>query len=208
MRVETKHHPKTSRDNSQTRYLVAGREGSLALGNLLNTLFRSKKLAVEEIISFDHSRSLTLYEIQILGSGLHERGTEVDLMICLNDAALDYEPMVRRSGTLIVDANSVTRRPKRIDIDIVAVPSFNLVQDISERLSEETRTRLNLSLSSLLGSIEAIESDYPDSETLKRLFEKLQVEQSGLFLMAVYRGYDWLQETRMRGKTAWGGVLN
>jgi hypothetical protein len=178
------------------------------LGGLLSRLLRLRGSAVDEMISFDHNRSLTLYEIEIRGTPSVQRSAGVDLLICLNDASLGYEHLVRRFGTLLLDANSVTRRPKRADIDIVAVPAFNLIQDITERLTEETRSRFDPSLSSLLGSIEAIESEYPDASTLRRVFEKLQIEQTALFLTAVYRGYDWLQETRMRGKTGWGGVLN
>ncbi len=210
MSVKTEHRTRTNRaipPHPPTRYVVIGQEGSLALGNLLSRVLRLKGLPVEELISFDHRRSLTLYEIQVVGK--ESTDTEaVDIMICLNDKSLDYEQHVKKLGTLLYDANSVTTHPTRTDIDIVAVPASSLIQDVSQKLTEETRSRFDPSLSSLLGSIEAIESEYPDLVTLKRVFEKLQVGQTGLFLTAVYRGYDWLQETRMRGKTAFGGVLN
>ncbi len=210
MSVKTEHRTRTSRaipPHAPARYLVIGQEGSLALGNLLSRVLRLRGLPVEELISFDHRRSLTLYEIEVPGKESAETET-VDIMICLNDDSLEYEQLVKKLGTLLYDANSVTRRPTRTDIDVVAVPASSLIQDITEKLTEETRTRFDPSLSSLLGSIEAVESEYPDVLTLKRAFDRLQVGQTGLFLTAVYRGYDWLQETRMRGKTAFGGMLN
>jgi hypothetical protein len=203
-RSETKD---TGPDRHVAKYLVIGREGALALGGLLDRLLRWRKLPVEEMISFDHARGLTLYEIRVQGPKAIDTDS-VDLMICLNDDSLDYEPLIKASGTLVFDANSITRYPKREDIEIVAVPAFSLTQDISEGMTEEARSRFDPSISSILGSIEAVESDYPDAKTLTRIFDRIQVEQTDRFLAAVYRGYDWLQETRMRGKTANGGPLN
>ncbi len=203
-RTETK---KARTDHHAADYLVIGREGALALGGLLDRLLRWRRLPVEEIISFDHGRALTLYEIKVQGSKTVDID-KVDLMICLNDESLDYEPMIKESGTLVVDANSTTRRPKRTDIEIVAVPAFNLTHDIADEMTEEARSRFDPSISSILGSVEAIESDYPDAQTLTRIFDRIQVEQTDLFLAAVYRGYDWLQETRMRGKSGKGGAMN
>jgi hypothetical protein len=210
MNVKTEHRSETkgaSPDQRDTKFLVVGREGALALGGLLDKLLRWRRLPVEEIISFDHRRGLTFYEINVQGSR-SEDTDEVDLMICLNDESLDYEPMVKESGTLVVDANSITRHPTRTDIEIVAVPAFNLTRDLAEGMTEEARSRFDPSISSILGSIEAIETDYPDAQTLTRIFDRIRVEQTDLFLAAVYRGYDWLQETRMRGKTGYGGALN
>jgi hypothetical protein len=209
MSVRTEHASSTrkvARNHPSTRYLVIGRDGALPLGSLLSKLLRSRKSAIENVIGFDHRRELTLYEIKVKGSG--SKTDYVDTMVCLNDASLEYETLLRKSGTLILDANTVHRRPRRNDIEIVAVPAYSLSQDIAGELSEESRTRLDPSLPSLLGTIEAIEGEYPDNGRLKRALEGLDVKQTGPFLTAVYRGYDWLQETQMRGKSANGGVMN
>jgi hypothetical protein len=198
----------TRLDAQPVRYLVVGREGSLALGSLLAKLFRSRGLLVKELISFDHRRMLTLYEIGIQGATAAVEPVLVDLMICLNDEALDYEPRLRRNGTLLLDANTVTRHPQRADVDVVEVPAFSLVQDLTDTLSQDAMSRFDLALSSLLGSLEAVENEYPDADSLSRVLGELQVESKAPFLMAVYRGYDWIQETRMRGKSPGGGVLN
>jgi hypothetical protein len=196
---------KIAQSRPSTRYLVIGRDGALALGNLLSKLFRSRNSAVEDVVGFDHRRELTLYEIKVQGSG--SRSDYVDTMVCLSNDSLDYETLLRTSGTLILDANTVSGRPRRNDIEIVAVPAYSLSQDIVGELSEESRTRLDPSLPSLLGTIEAIEGEYPDAGRLKRALEGLDVEQTGPFLTAVYRGYDWLQEMQMRGKSANGGIM-
>lgn len=190
------------------RYLVAGREGSLALGSLLAKLFRFRGLAVRELISFDHFRMLTLYQVEVQGTTGALAQIDVDFMICLNDEALEYEPRLKKNGTLLLDANSVTRHPERADVDVVAVPAFSLVEDLTNMLSQEAKSRFDLALSSLLGSLAAVENEYPDADNLTRVLGELQIEPKGPFLMAVYRGYDWLQETRMRGKTAWRSALN
>lgn len=191
-----------------SEYIVVGRKGSIALGNLLGRLLRLQRRAVVEKVSFDHSRMLTLYEIRIQRTKYPRKEGSVDLMICLNDPGLDFEPHVRESGTLLVDANSVTGNPRRSDIEVVDVPAFSLIQDISERLTDETESRIDLSLSSLLGTIEAVEGTYPNEDLLMRLFEKEQIEPAVPFLIGVYRGYDWLQERRVRAKTQWRNIIN
>lgn len=127
-------------------------------------------------------------------------------MICLNNAALDYEKYLAESGTMIIDASLVTRKPSREDIETIFVPATILIQDIADGISEEAKDRFDLALSGLLGSLEAIENEYPDPELFRRVFEKLDIEPVTPFLSAVYRGYDWLQESWMRGKASCGGA--
>jgi hypothetical protein len=197
---------KVAQNRQSTSYLVIGRDGAPALGSLLSKLLRSRESAVEDAIGFDHRRELTLYEIKVQGSG--SKSSYVDTMVCLNNDSLDYETLLRASGVLIFDANTVRRRPGRDDIEIIGVPAYSLSQDIVSELSEESKTRLDLSLPSLLGTIEAIEGEYPDAGRLRRALEGLDVEQTRPFLTAVYRGYDWLQETQMQGKSGNGGIVN
>lgn len=199
---------KTAEHRLRTKFIVVGREGSIALGNLLATLLRLRRRSIVETVSFDHSRGLTLYEIELRRSQSPRKVGSVDLMVCLNDPGLDYESYVREFGTLLVDANSVTRSPKRSDIDIIEVPAFSLVQDMSERLTHETKSRIDLAVASLLGIIEAVEGTYPDEDLLMQLLEKAQVEPAVPFFIGVYRGYDWLQETRLRAKNPFRRVGN
>lgn len=186
-----------------TRYLVLGREGCLALGEILTKLFRSKGLAVDGRVSFDLARMLTIYEIVVGGS---PETTNADVMICLNNAALDFEDRSVESGTIIIDASLVSRKPSRKDVETISVPTASLIKDIAEGISEETIDRFDLALSGLLGSLEAVENEHPDPELFRRVFERLDIEPVAPFLAAVYRGYDWLQESWLRGKASWGGV--
>lgn len=184
------------------RYLVVGREGCLSLGEILTKLIRLKGFPTDSLVRFDLSKMLTIYEI-IVGGSLGRK--EAEVMICLNNDALDYEEYLAESGTMIIDASLVTRKPSRKDIDTVYVPASILVKEIADGISEEAKDRFDLALSGLLGSIEAIENEYPDPRVIRRVFDSLEIEPIAPFLAAVYRGYDWLQESWMRGKASWGG---
>lgn len=191
-----------SRRPLPARYLVVGQEGCLALGEILTKLIRLKGYAATSLVRFDHSKMLTIYEIDVNGS---LGGRDADLMIVLNNEALDYEECLAESGTMIIDASLVTRRPSKKNVDTIFVPATNLIRDIADGMSDEAKDRFDLALSGLLGSFEAIQNEYPDPELFRRVFEKLEIEPVAPFLAAVNRGYDWLQESWMRGKASCGG---
>ncbi|HEX4922054.1 MAG TPA: hypothetical protein VFV92_15105 [Candidatus Bathyarchaeia archaeon] len=192
---------RVSRRPLPARYLVVGQEGCLALGEILTKLIRLKGYAATSLVRFDHSKMLTIYEIDVNGS-LGRR--DADLMIVLNNEALDYEECLSESGTMIIDASVVTCKPSK-HIDTIFVPATILIRDIADGMSDDAKDRFDLALSGLLGSFEAIQNEYPDPELFRRVFEKLEIEPVAPFLAAVYRGYDWLQESWMRGKASCGG---
>jgi len=84
---------------------------------------------------------------------------EPDLLIVMNIPSMDYLPLLKRGGTLVVNRSLVTETHGRPDVTVVEVPATALAAGLGRYVPEEGRDPSIAANSVMLGAVLATEHE-------------------------------------------------
>lgn len=120
---------------------------------------------------------------------------EPDYLVVMNTPSMDYVPLVRREGTLLMNSSLITEGPKRNDLLAVKVPATEIAYHLKEYEFEGVQDTKIAANSVMLGAYLAISGDELDTEIAREVFEYFlrgrKAPYIPLNLIAVKQGYDF-----------------
>jgi len=120
---------------------------------------------------------------------------EPDLLIVMNTPSMDYVPMLKKGGTLLMNTSLIKEEPKRNDITVVEVPVTDIAAGLSELHLEGVRDPTIASNTAMFGAYLAVmgESLVEEGSRVNEVFAHFLTERKKVYiplnLNAVQRGY-------------------
>lgn len=124
---------------------------------------------------------------------------EPDILIVMNIPSMDYVPMLKVGGTLVVNSSLVSQAPNRNDIKVCRVPATQLAADLKE-FGVGGRDTSIAANSVVFGAYLALTGETLQNElgTVKEVFEHFFTDRKAAFIplnvQAVQTGYEFIKE--------------
>jgi len=125
---------------------------------------------------------------------------EPDFLIVMNIPSMDYVPMLKAGGTLVVNSSLVSQAPNRDDIKICWVPATQLAADLKEFSPVAGRDTSIAANSVVFGAYLALTGEALQKElgAIKEVFEHFFTDRKATFtplnVRAVQTGYAFIME--------------
>ncbi len=173
--------------------LLVGERGLSSLG---------KHLASSKGEAIGRERSLELGPY-----GVEEGGAtsdKVDLIIGLDAYSLQFEARLKPQGTFLLNDLGSEIRPTRPDIHMIFVPAKALTGAFLNKVEVDavrTVSQAELEEAVMFGAALAVQDCGRMAEEMSRLLETPNPSRRSALVLAVCKGYDWIQERRLHGKS-------
>jgi 2-oxoglutarate ferredoxin oxidoreductase subunit gamma len=121
---------------------------------------------------------------------------EPDCLIVMNTPSMDFVPLLRNDGYLLMNSSLISEEPKRTDIRVFKIPATQIADDLKQarEFSEFKDTKL-VANSVMFGAYLALFSGSFDRETLTRVFKHFLVDRKASFIplniAAAERGHEF-----------------
>jgi 2-oxoglutarate ferredoxin oxidoreductase subunit gamma len=131
-----------------------------------------------------------------------------DLLIVMNIPSMDFVPLLKTGGTLVVNSSLVSQETGRSDVKVVRIPATTLATDLKELGPPGLKDTGIAANSVMFGAYLAIEGEdmEKEAETVKEVFEHFLTERKSAFIplnvAAVRRGYDFAAGGRREARPA------
>jgi 2-oxoglutarate ferredoxin oxidoreductase subunit gamma len=123
---------------------------------------------------------------------------EPDYLIAMNAASLDYLPLLRKGGTLLVNSSLAATEVERDDIDVYRVPATEIAMTMNE-VTEGIRDTRALANSVMLGVYLALVQQEPEEVLLREVYGHFLASGKEalikLNIQAVRRGYEFARSS-------------
>lgn len=122
---------------------------------------------------------------------------EPDFLIVMNIPSMDYVPMLKPGGTLIVNSSLVSQPPNRDDIKVFWVPATQLAADLKEFNPVKGRDTSIAANSVMFGAYLALTGETLQNEldAIKEVFEHFFTDRKAAYVplnvRAVQSGYNF-----------------
>jgi 2-oxoglutarate ferredoxin oxidoreductase subunit gamma len=139
---------------------------------------------------------------------------EPDLLIVMNTPSMDYVPMLRKGGTLLMNTSLIKEEPRRNDITVVEVPVTDIAAGLAELHLEGVRDPTIASNSVMFGAYLALteESLAEESSRVNEVYAHFLTERKRVYiplnLNAVQRGYAYVNQSAKHGQAVREAVAN
>jgi 2-oxoglutarate ferredoxin oxidoreductase subunit gamma len=120
---------------------------------------------------------------------------EPDLLIVMNTPSMDYVPMLKKGGTLLMNTSLIKEEPRRSDIKVVEVPVTDIAAGLAELHLEGVRDPTIASNSAMFGAYLAVTGENLEDEgpRVNEVFAHFLTDRKKVYiplnLNAVQRGY-------------------
>ncbi len=120
---------------------------------------------------------------------------EPDLLIVMNIPSMDYVPMLRKGGTLIMNSSLISFGPERDDITVVKVPATDVAAGLSELGPTGLKDTTIAANSVMFGVYLAVAGEKLDVEAdrVREVYTHFLTERKSVYIPlnigAVERGY-------------------
>ncbi|MDA4125035.1 MAG: 2-oxoacid:acceptor oxidoreductase family protein [Thaumarchaeota archaeon] len=125
---------------------------------------------------------------------------EPDLLVVMNIPSMDFVPMLKTGGTLLINSSLVAQPPDRSDIRSVMVPATEIASGLKELGPPGGKDTVIVANSVMFGAYLALTEGSPEKEmgTIREVFEHFLTERKAAYiplnLRAVERGYEHVKE--------------
>lgn len=133
---------------------------------------------------------------QVIDSPIVE---EPDYLIVMNIPSMDYVPILKKGGTLLMNTSLIKDEPRRSDIDVVKAPVTDIAAGLSELKLEGIKDPTIAANSVMFGVYLALTEDSLDSamDMVKSVFAHFLTDRKRVYiplnLNAVQRGYAYVK---------------
>ena len=183
----------------KTQLIVAGHggQGVLELGNYVAYLNLLKGMHVAYTPSYGPEtrggkvKCYVIVSSEEIDSPIAE---DPDYLIVMNIPSMDYVPLLKEGGTLLVNSSLVPVEVKRQDIDVLRVPATEIAIGLKQEVKEMQDTRI-LANSVMFGVYLAITMQEPDDRLIRDVYAHFLTEKKaaliGPNIKAVRQGYEF-----------------
>ncbi len=125
---------------------------------------------------------------------------EPDILIVMNIPSMDFVPMLKKGGTLLMNTSLITEEPKRTDVRAVKVPATDIAAGLAALKLEGIRDPTIAANSVMFGVYLSLTEGNWDSakEMVKEVFAHFLTDRKVVYiplnLSAVQRGYLYTKE--------------
>ncbi len=125
---------------------------------------------------------------------------EPDCLIVMNIPSMDYVPMLRKGGTLMMNTSLITDEPSRDDVRAVKVPATDIAASLSSLNLEGVRDTTIAANCVMFGVYLALTEKNLEGvlDTVKGVFSHFLTDRKSVYipldLSAVQRGFSYLNE--------------
>ncbi len=123
---------------------------------------------------------------------------EPDILIVMNIPSMDYVPMLKARGTLVINSSLVSQAPNRDDIKVCRIPATQLAADLKEFSPVTGRDTSIAANSVVFGAYLALNGEALQNElgTVKEVFGHFLTDRKAVYIplnvRAVQSGYEFV----------------
>ena len=129
---------------------------------------------------------------------------EPDFLVVMNIPSMDFVPMLKPGGTLVVNSSLVSQAPNRDDIKVCWVPATELAAGLKQFGPAGGRDTSIAANAVMFGAYLALTGEALQNEvgTVKEVFEKFFTDRKAVYIplnvRAVQSGYDFVAKKSVR----------
>ncbi len=171
--------------------LLVGRGGVSSLGRHLASREESNR-----------ERSLELGPYSVEEGGV--TSDRVDLIIGLDAYSVQFEGRLKPQGTLLLNDLGADVRPRRGDVHTIIVPAKALAEAFLNKVEGDATGAVSdaeLEEAVMIGAALAVQDCGQMAVETSGLIETPNPSRRSALVLAVCKGYDWIQERRLHGKS-------
>ena len=125
---------------------------------------------------------------------------EPDVLVAMNNPSMDFEPVVRAKGLLLMNGSLIERSPARTDLQVVKVPATSLADGLKGEEGVDLPDTRVLQNSVAYGGLLAVEGEAFDKKTALSVLEHVYTGSKSRFipanLKAIEKGYEYTSPKR------------
>lgn len=119
---------------------------------------------------------------------------EPDVLVAMNNPSMDFEPVVRSKGLLLMNGSLIDRPPTRADLHVANIPATSIADELKSEGVDLADTRV-LQNSVAYGALLAVEGEALDKKTALSILEHVYAASKSRFvpanLKAIEKGYEY-----------------
>ena len=122
---------------------------------------------------------------------------EPDYLVCMNIPSMDFAPMLKRGGTLLMNSSLIPQEPSRDDITLVKIPATEIAIELRASNQEIPDTRIAAN-TVMLGAFLAVSGRDRDVPLLQDVFKHFLTDRKERFiklnLEAAKHGFEYAKD--------------
>ena len=194
----------------KTQMIVAGHggQGVLELGNYICYLGLLKGDRVAYVPSYGPESRGGKVKCYVISSDKDIASPvveEPDYLIIMNIPSMDYVPLLRKDGTLLMNSSLIPGGPERTDINVAKIPAVDIavgLADMHLKGIQDTRLAAN---AVMFGVYLAVTREPLNLDLVQEVFEHFLTDRKMMFIPldmeAVKRGYQYALENGLVPET-------
>jgi 2-oxoglutarate ferredoxin oxidoreductase subunit gamma len=125
---------------------------------------------------------------------------EPDCLIVMNIPSMDFVPMLKKGGTLLMNTSLIREDPKRSDIQVVRVPVTDIAAGLADLHLEGVRDPTISANSAMFGAYLALteKSFEAEKERVNEVYSHFLTDRKKAYIplnmFAVQRGYEYVKQ--------------
>ncbi len=120
---------------------------------------------------------------------------EPDVLVAMNNPSMDFEPVVKAKGLILLNSSLIDRQPGRTDLHVVKIPATTIADELRNAEVDLADTRV-LQNSVAYGGLLAVEGETLDKKSTLSVLEHVYTGSKSRFipanLRAIESGYDYM----------------
>jgi 2-oxoglutarate ferredoxin oxidoreductase subunit gamma len=129
---------------------------------------------------------------------------EPDYLIVMNTPSMDYLPLLKKGGTVLMNTSLIAEDPGRNDVEVVKAPVTEIASSLSELKLEGVRDTTIAANSVMFGVFLATIGTKADESGVKEVYEHFLTDRKRVYiplnLRAVERGYAYAKSKVPEGR--------
>jgi 2-oxoglutarate ferredoxin oxidoreductase subunit gamma len=131
---------------------------------------------------------------------------EPDILVVMNIPSMDFVPMLKKGGTLLMNTSLINEEPKRTDVRTVKAPVTDIAASLAALKLDKVKDPTIAANSVMFGVYLALTEDNWESaaEMAKEVFAHFLTDRKAVYiplnLNAVQRGYAFAKEGKSEGR--------
>ena len=124
---------------------------------------------------------------------------EPDFLIVMNRPSMDFVPLLRRGGSLLMNSSLIPEDPERNDIRLFKIPATELADALRSEVGFKTMKDTRITANSVMfGAYLAVSGETPESvSTVKQVFTHFLIDRKAQYiplnLEAVDKGFKFAE---------------
>ena len=120
---------------------------------------------------------------------------EPDCLIVMNNPSMDFVPLLKSGGILLMNSSLISRDPQRADVKIQKIPATEIADRLKDSDTSGMQDTRVVSNSVMFGAYLRATGEAYDEQTMREVFSHFLVDRKSIYiklnLLATQKGYDF-----------------